>query len=125
MYSIEDVRIPVKIMLEPGVYTCGNISANGKTRLLNLCKEYGIAGYQVYGYTYNDFLSHTPFSFQDDIKFVFIDRYDMLKEKLVPQFDRYPNVIFMVDCKTDCEALDESQECYINMESDQITVWNV
>ena len=55
MFSIDDVRIPIRIMLEPGIYTCGNISANGKTRLLNLCKEYKIAGYPVYGYTYNDF----------------------------------------------------------------------
>lgn len=125
MFSIDDVRIPIRIMLEPGIYTCGNISANGKTRLLNLCKEYKIAGYPVYGYTYNDFLSHTPFEFQEDICLVFIDRYDLYKDQLVPKFDHYPKVIFMIDCKTDCEALEDSQECYINMESDKITVWNV
>lgn len=125
MFSIEDVRIPIKIMLQPGIYTCGNISANGKTRLLNLCKEYYIAGFPVYGYTYNDFLNHTPFVIQEKTRLVVIDRYDMFKEQLVPQFDNYPDVIFIVDCKTDCEALEDSQECYINMESDKVTVWSV
>lgn len=125
MFSIDDVRIPIRIMLEPGIYTCGNVSANGKTRLLNLCKEYGIAGFPVYGYTYNDFLNHVSFSVQEDTQFVFIDRFDLLKDKLIPQFENYLDVIFMVDCKTDCAALEDSQECYINMESDRITVWNV
>lgn len=93
MFSIDDVRIPIRIMLEPGIYTCGNISANGKTKLLNLCKEYGIAGFPVYGYTYNDFLNHVPFSVQEDIWLVFIDRYDLpnlpkllyIGFKLIPQ----------------------------------------
>lgn len=116
MFSIDDVRVPIRIMLEPGTYTCGNISANGKTRLLNLCKEYRIAGFPVYGYTYHDFLNHTPFDFPKNTRLVFIDRYDLLKEKLVPQFANYPNVIFMVDCKTDCEVLEDSQECYIEIE---------
>ena len=87
--------------------------------------EYGIAGFPVYGYTYNDFLNHVPFSVQKDIWLVFIGRYDLLKEQFAPQFDHWPDVIFMVDCKTDCAALEDSQECYINMESDRITVWNV
>lgn len=125
MFSIEDVRIPIKIMLEPGLYTCGNISANGKTRLLNLCKEYHIAGFPVYGYTYNDFLSHTPFLIGENTCLVVMDRYDLYKDQLIPQFDNFPNVIFMVDCKTDCEVLEDSRECYINMESDQVTVWSV
>ncbi len=125
MFSIDEVRIPIRVMLEPGIYTCGNISANGKTRLMNLCKEYRIAGFPVYGYTYNDFLNRTPFGFQEDTKLVFIDRYDLLKEELAPQFDRFSEVIFLIDCKTDCEALADSQECYIDMESDRITVWNV
>ena len=125
MFSIDDVRIPIRIMLEPGIYTCGNISANGKTKLLNLCKEYGIAGFPVYGYTYNDFLNHVPFSVQEDIWLVFIDRYDLLKEQFAPQFYHWQDVIFMVYCMTDCAALEDSQECYINMESDRITVWNV
>lgn len=125
MFFIEDVRIPIKIMLEPGIYTCGNISANGKTRLLKLCKEYHIAGFPVYGYTYNDFLNLMPFIIKEETRFVIIDRYDMFKEQFIPQFDDYPDVIFVIDCKTECEALEDSQECYINMESNQVTVWSV
>ncbi len=39
----------------------------------------------------------------------FIDHYDLYKEQLIPPFGDYPDVIFMVDCKTDCEVLEESQ----------------
>ena len=113
----------IKIDLEPGVYTFGRVSGQGKTWLYKLFYDYEGYGEKVACYSYRDFKLHRdPTDEFQNAQVIMIDRYDMYRGYLDSLIATLKNKIILIDYKICYAARENDQYCSITLHPNGIEV---
>lgn len=103
MLEINFNQRKIEIDLPNGVYNLGILSGTGKTYLCNAFKYLGSHGYPVRGYDYEDYLdgkSLKSYINNDNVKYIFIDRYDLYTNELLDDIQELgKNCVVLIDIK--------------------------
>ena len=100
MMVLDDYRVRVHILLEPGIYGFEPISGEGKTYLAKLLNMYRSSGERCASYTYG---SHEDLiGVLDSSKYdvVLLDRYDMYYGEALEEIKSFAEKgVVLIDCK--------------------------
>lgn len=127
MIELKGRHLTLRVDLPAGVYTFYPDSGIGKTRMYEFLKsarsmytQLGDTRYNVDGYTFNDYISHTPIEISGKNLFLF-DRYNMYdNDSIREQLKHIKNEIVLIDYKGSKPF--PAKRAYIDMTENSIEV---